>query len=186
MWRSRESYSHLIVQEFSSGFKEEITSNLLIVFDRDGTLNQDNGYTHKVKDFSWMSGIPELLALLAPLQLNFAIASNQSGIGKGFYTVDDAKAFNSHLATCAKEFGITFTAIVFCPHDPKSDLLCYCRKPLPGMLIFLSKYFSISPNRMIFIGNSNVDKLAAKSAGAVFLDVHEVNLFESITQRINQ
>ena len=43
-----------------------------------------------------------------------------------------------------------------------------------------------APNRMIFIGNSNVDKLAAKSAGAVFLDVHEVNLFESITQRINQ
>jgi D-glycero-D-manno-heptose 1,7-bisphosphate phosphatase len=176
----------LIFQEFNPGFDKGSNLNWLIVFDRDNTLNQDSGYTHKVEDFSWKSGVPELLALLAPLHLNFAIASNQSGIGKGLYSVDDAKTFNSHLVTKAKEFGVAFSVIVFCPHDPKSGLLCDCRKPSSGMLIFLSEYFSINLNRMIFIGDSDVDKLAAESAGSLFLDINEINLFQSIIERVDQ
>jgi len=186
MWSSRESCNLLILQEFNAGFDKRSNSNWLLVFDRDNTLNQDYGYTHKVEDFSWKSGVPELLASLAPLQLNFAIASNQSGIGKGLYSVDAAKTFNSHLVSKAKEFGIDFSVIVFCPHDPKLDLLCDCRKPSSGMLIFLSEYFSINLNRMIFIGDSSVDKMAAEGAGLVFLDINEVNLLESLMKWIDQ
>jgi D-glycero-D-manno-heptose 1,7-bisphosphate phosphatase len=186
MWRSRESCNLLILQEFDVGFDKGSNSNRLLVFDRDNTLNQDYGYTHKVEDFTWKSGVPELLASLAPLQLNFAIASNQSGIGKGLYSVDAAKTFNSHLVSKAKEFGIDFSVIVFCPHDPKLDLICDCRKPSSGMLIFLSEYFSINLNRMIFIGDSSVDKMAAESAGLVFLDINEVNLLESLMKWIDQ
>ena len=184
MWRSRESCYHLILQEFNPEFDKGSNSNWLVVFDRDNTLNRDYGYTHKVEDFSWKSGVPELLTLLAPLQLNFAIASNQSGIGKGLYSIDDAKTFNSHLVTKAKELGVTFTAIVFCPHDPKSGLICDCRKPSSGMLIFLSEYFCTNLNRVIFIGDSNVDKLAAENVGSAFLDINEISLFQSIIKRV--
>jgi D-glycero-D-manno-heptose 1,7-bisphosphate phosphatase len=90
------------------------------------------------------------------------------------------------LVTKAKEFGVAFSVIVFCPHDPKSGLLCDCRKPSSGMLIFLSEYFSINLNRMIFIGDSDVDKLAAESAGSLFLDINEINLFQSIIERVDQ
>lgn len=176
----------MITQEFSPGLDKESKSNWLIVFDRDNTLNHDFGYTHKVEDFSWKSGVPELLALLAPLQLNFAIASNQSGIGKGLYSIEDAKTFNSHLVAKAKEFGVSFSVVVFCPHDPELDFPCDCRKPNSGMLIFLGKYFSTDLKMMIFIGDSNIDRLAAAGAGSIFLDINETCLFQSIKKLIDQ
>jgi D-glycero-D-manno-heptose 1,7-bisphosphate phosphatase len=174
----------LILQEFNPISIQKSTSSWLIVFDRDNTLNQDFGYTHKVEDFSWRSGITDLLAALSPLQANFAIASNQGGIAKGVYTVEAAKAFNANLVSSASEFGVYFTAVVFCPHGAESGIVCSCRKPAPGMLIFLINYFSTNLDKVIFIGDSIVDKMAAQSAGVVFLNVGDENLFQDIFNRI--
>ena len=119
------------------------------------------------------------------MQLNYAIASNQGGIAKGIYTVEEAKTFNAHLVAKASEIGIYFTAVVFCPHGAESGLVCDCRKPAPGMLVFLSNYFSTSLDKVIFIGDSIVDKRAAQNAGNFFIDVCDENLFESICKRIH-
>ena len=185
LWRIRESHSRLILQEFNSSSRQKSASSWLIVFDRDNTLNQDFGYTHKVEDFSWRKGITDILAALSPLRANFAIASNQGGIAKGVYTVEAAKAFNANLVSSASEYGLFFTAVVFCPHGADSGIVCSCRKPAPGMLIFLSKYFSTNLDKIIFIGDSIVDKLAARNAGVVFLDVSDKNLFQDLFNRIH-
>ena len=184
MWGSRESYNCLIIQEFNPRFKQQSTSSWLIVFDRDNTLNQDFGYTHKVEDFSWRSGIAELLTALSPLPVNFAIASNQGGIANGVYDAEAAKAFNAHLVATAIDFGVYFTVVVFCPHGTAAGVVCHCRKPAPGMLIFLSNYFSTNLDKVIFIGDSIVDKIAAQNAGVVFLDIGDENLFQNILDRI--
>lgn len=184
MWRIRESHSRLILQEFNPLSKRKSTASWLIVFDRDNTLNQDFGYTHKVEDFSWRSGITDLLKALSQVQANFAIASNQGGIAKGMYTVEAAKTFNDNLVSSASKFGVNFTAVVFCPHGAESGIVCSCRKPAPGMLIFLSNYFSTNLDKVLFVGDSIADELAAQTAGVAFLNVGDENLYQNILNRV--
>lgn len=112
-------------------------NEFLVVLDRDGLLNVDVGYTHKVEDFKLAPGVIEGLLLLKNLGARFAIATGQSGIGKKKYQESDMRAFNDRLLAELSPYGISIEAIVFCPHD--KDEGCECRKPGTGMLKQLEK-----------------------------------------------
>ena len=86
-----------------------------IILDRDGTLNEDQGYIHKIEDFKLLPGVIEGLNLVKDKFL-FFIISNQSGIGRGFYTVDDFWKFNNHLTSKLKQNGIKIEKTYFNPH----------------------------------------------------------------------
>jgi D-glycero-D-manno-heptose 1,7-bisphosphate phosphatase len=161
------------------------TKDWLLIFDRDNTLNQDMGYVHKIEDFKWCEGIQDLLISLSSIEFHSAIASNQGGIGLGLFSKDDAERFNFFLVSQAQKFGFRFDAVVFCPHALSSSANCYYRKPNPGMIFALRKFFSVVNEKIIFVGDSESDRLAAQNAGVIFFNVKEKNLATKIKKKIN-
>lgn len=107
-------------------------NKFLVVLDRDGVVNIDVGYTHKIEDFKFPSGTLEGLVLLKQLGAQFVIATGQSGISKGKYTVETMHAFHEHMLLELAKHDIQIGAVVFCPHDKGEG--CTCRKPGIGML----------------------------------------------------
>ncbi|MBY9007776.1 MAG: HAD family hydrolase [Candidatus Lokiarchaeota archaeon] len=97
-----------------------------IILDRDGTLNEDQGYVHRIKDFQLLPGIIEGLNLLKN-KFIFFIISNQSGIGKGYYTFEEFWKFNNHLTSQLEQKDIKIMKTYFCPHRIEDN--CDCRKP---------------------------------------------------------
>ena len=159
----------------------------LVIFDRDGTLNFDTGYTHKVADLVWTEGSLSTLSELHLLGVKVAIATNQSGISRGYFTEEQVNFFHANMRFEAKKAGGNIDKFYICPHQPGDgqEPICPCRKPNPGMLDKAVSDFSLSKEECIFVGNSSCDKLAAERAG---LDFHLANgtnkNFEQLIQRI--
>ncbi|MEK7499224.1 MAG: HAD-IIIA family hydrolase [Patescibacteria group bacterium] len=105
----------------------------LMVFDRDGVLVDDGGYTHRLESLIILPDVIEGITLLKSLGFRFAIATGQSGIGKGMYTEAQMHAFNDALLEQLSRHDISIEAIAFCPHDNKKEK-CECRKPGIAML----------------------------------------------------
>jgi D-glycero-D-manno-heptose 1,7-bisphosphate phosphatase len=114
-----------------------------IIFDRDGILNVDIGYTYRIEDCVLPDHATEALILLRDAGARFSIATGQSGIARGKYTEEDMKKFNKYLLEQFTPHGITFAAIAFCPHHPDITGDCDCRKPKTEMLRQIEK--SIGP-----------------------------------------
>lgn len=137
-----------------------------VIFDRDGTLTRDSGYTHRVSDFEWMPGAVETLASLQDAGFGIFIATNQSGIGRGYYSLQQMENFHRELVSRAQEeAGATLWAIAVCPHAPSETEPCGCRKPQPGLIRELIRYFRLDSARGWMVGDSSVDLQAGASAG---------------------
>ncbi len=139
-----------------------------IFLDRDGTLNRDSGYVHKIEDFELLEGVIEGLKLLAQSYI-FIIVTNQSGIGRGYYTIEDFHKFNEKLIETLKKEGIHIKEIYFCPHHP--DVKCRCRKPHTENIEKAIKKFNIDIKNSWMIGDHPSDVALGTNAGCktVFL-----------------
>ncbi len=99
--------------------------NKAAFMDRDGVLTEDVGYHYKIEDFKL---IPNVIKGLKSLKnFKFFIVTNQSGIGRGYYTLKDFKDFNDHLIKELKKHNIKIEKTYVCPHQPEDN--CECRKP---------------------------------------------------------
>ncbi|HDX8137108.1 TPA: D-glycero-beta-D-manno-heptose 1,7-bisphosphate 7-phosphatase [Campylobacter fetus] len=134
-----------------------------VFLDRDGVINKDLGYVSKIDDFEFCDGIFE--ALCGFLKLGFAlfIVTNQSGIGRGYYTSDDFLNLTKFMLDEFKKEDIYIKKVYYCPHSPEEN--CDCRKPKPGMILKALSEFDINLKNSIMIGDKNSDMLAANSAG---------------------
>lgn len=139
-----------------------------IFLDRDGTLNWDPGYVHKVEDFRLLPGVIEGLKLLSEKYL-FIIITNQSGIGRGYYTEDDMHAFNAVLIEELEKYEIEIKKIYFCPHHP--DEICECRKPNPTNILRAAEEYNIDLEKSWMIGDHPSDVQCGLNAGcrAIYL-----------------
>ena len=146
----------------------------LVIFDRDGTLIVDNGYTYKIKDLKWMKGATQLLRELNQVGITVVVATNQSGIGRSYFSLEEVIEFHSQMSREAEMSGGKIECFYICPHTPDLNGLpeCSCRKPNPGMLISAMQDFSIQEKQCLFIGNSESDFEAAKNAGIDFIHVN--------------
>ena len=117
----------MIIKEYKP---RDITKKLLIA-DRDGTLNIDCGYPHKIEELVLNNKIIKNLKNYSHL-LEVAIVTNQSGIGRGYFDTSDAHNFNDELVKKLRYNGIEVTSIIICPHKPQDN--CACRKPNPLMV----------------------------------------------------
>jgi len=97
-----------------------------IILDRDGVLIEDKDYSYKIEDFKLLPGVIEGLKLLQQDYLLF-IVTNQSGIGRGYYSESDFFKFNNHLIKVLEEDQITIEKTFYCPHIKEEN--CDCRKP---------------------------------------------------------
>jgi D-glycero-D-manno-heptose 1,7-bisphosphate phosphatase len=137
----------------------------LIILDRDGVINQDSdNYIKSVDEFIPLPGSLEAIARLSQAGYRVAIATNQSGIGRGLYDVATLNAMHDKLRRLLATVGGEIEMITFCPHSP--DDCCDCRKPKPGMYLEISKRLDTSLENVPVIGDSLRDLQAAQAVGA--------------------
>ncbi len=110
-----------------------------IFLDRDGTINVDTSYPHKVEDFSFEQGAVDGLKELSALPYMLIITTGQSGIGRGYFTEDQFEAFMRHMLDQLRSHGVEIDAVYHCPHHPEEAIgnyrqNCDCRKPKAGMI----------------------------------------------------
>lgn len=134
-----------------------------LFLDRDGVINEDAGYVYRREDFVFKEGIFAALREFAQAGYALVVVTNQSGIGRGYYTL---KQFDELCGFMLSEFekeGVKIEKIYFCPHAPEAD--CLCRKPKPGMLLKAANELNIDLVRSIMIGDKDSDVQAGQSAG---------------------
>ncbi len=112
--------------------------NKAIFLDRDGTINVEKHYLYKISDFEFLPNVVDALRKLQRAGYLLIIVTNQSGIGRGYYTEDDFQKLNDWMVSTLKEQGVTIADVYYCPHLPDAQVLeyrkeCNCRKPKLGM-----------------------------------------------------
>lgn len=135
--------------------------NRFVILDRDGVLNEDPGYVHKTENFKLLPGVIEALNLLKN-NFKFIVISNQSGIGRGYYTEEDFHKFNNHLINELKKYGIKIEKTYFCPHMPEEN--CDCRKPKLKFIKKAEEEFKIDVKNSFVIGDHPSDIRLGKNA----------------------
>jgi D-glycero-D-manno-heptose 1,7-bisphosphate phosphatase len=103
----------------------------VVFLDRDGTINIDRGYVFRVEQFEFVAGAVEAMRRLREAGFHLAVVTNQSGIGRGYYTADDVERLHQHMRRRLELEGVAVSAVAYCPHGPQED--CPCRKPRGGM-----------------------------------------------------
>jgi D-glycero-D-manno-heptose 1,7-bisphosphate phosphatase len=142
-----------------------------LFLDRDGVLNEDQGYVHRWADFRWIAGAREAVAAFNRAGWLVILVTNQSGVGRGYYTEDDMNALHAQMNAALAEAGAHVDAIYFCPDHPQAPLERYRhpdppnRKPNPGMILQALRDWPIDPDRSLLIGDKPSDLEAALRAG---------------------
>lgn len=129
-----------------------------IFFDRDGVINIDTHYLHKPEDFEFTPGVLAALKQLSP-HFKLFIITNQSGIGRGYFSNDDYLNLTSWMEKALKKEGIVFEEIAYCPHTPSDN--CDCRKPSPKLILDIASKHTVDLSRSWMIG----DKLSDLQCG---------------------
>jgi D-glycero-D-manno-heptose 1,7-bisphosphate phosphatase len=138
--------------------------------DRDGVINVDPGYVHRIEDFEFVPGTLEACRELARRGWLLVVATNQSGIGRGLYTPQDFHALTDWMRGRFAQCGAPLAGVYYCPHHPTEALegfriRCECRKPQPGMLLAAARELSLELARSMLFGDKCEDLLAAQAAG---------------------
>jgi len=131
--------------------------------DRDGVINEDREYIYRAADFHLIPGAAAALAALRAAGYLLVVVTNQSGIARGLYSVDDYRELETHMCLVLSQAGVLLDSIQHCPHGPDSS--CECRKPRPGMILAACAELDIDPARSILIGDRRADIEAGRAAG---------------------
>jgi histidinol-phosphate phosphatase family protein len=134
-----------------------------VFLDRDGTLVADPGYVHRLEDYRLLPGTAAALLRLGEAGFRLAIVTNQSGIGRGFFSQRDFERFQERLLTELAAAGVVIEATYFCPHSP--DAGCDCRKPAPGLLERAARELGADVAASWVIGDGERDVEMGRRAG---------------------
>ncbi len=126
-----------------------------LFLDRDGIINVDHGYVSTIASFDFNEGIFDLLRLFVTNGYKLFVVTNQSGIGRGYYTVEDFDRLTQWMVERLAEEGIAIEAVHYCPHLP--DERCDCRKPAPGMASAIVEKYPIDLSCSWMIGDKQSD-----------------------------
>lgn len=125
----------------------------LVILDRDGVINEDSdSYVKSVEEWRPLPGSIDAIARLYQAGYTVVVATNQSGIGRGLFDLDDLEAMHAKLNDLLAETGTELAGIFYCPHSPDDG--CSCRKPAPGLLDAISSEFSMPLTAVPIVGDS--------------------------------
>lgn len=134
----------------------------LVILDRDGVINHDSDdYIRSVDDWRPIAGSIEAIARLSRAGYRVAVATNQSGLGRGYFSLDELEQIHAQLCQRVEEQGGSIAGIFYCPHLP--DEGCHCRKPATGLLEAIQNELGESVAGAWFIGDSLKDLQAARA-----------------------
>ncbi len=150
--------------------------NKAVFLDRDGTINENVGYTSKIEDLEFIEWAVEGMKKFQYAGYKLIIVTNQAGIAKGKYDEEDYFVFRDEMHRRLKDNGITITAEYFCPHHSdgiieRYKVDCGCRKPKSGMLEQAAKDFDLDLKKCWMIGDMPSDIQAGKNAGCKTIQV---------------
>ena len=136
-----------------------------LFLDRDGVINVDHGYVGRIEDFTFVPDILEFIKNVQARGFVPIVVTNQSGIGRGYYSLEDFERLSAWMIDRMQEAGIAIdrSHIFSCPHAPEER--CGCRKPEPGMFLDAAKRFGIDLGASVMIGDKKSDIEAARRAG---------------------
>ena len=138
--------------------------------DRDGVLNEERAYVHRIEDFTFVPGSVEALRALKVAGYLLVVVTNQSGIARGLYAEADYLALTGHMHERLAAEGAGLDAVEYCPHLPDAPIAryrldCDCRKPRPGMLRRAMQRLDIVPGASFLVGDRLSDIEAGRAAG---------------------
>ena len=155
-----------------------------VFLDRDGVINVERGYTHRLEDFVILPDLVEVLQLLQKKGYLLIVISNQSGIAKGLYKQSEVEILHKFMVDEFTKNGITLSEIYYCVHHPDVSK-CICRKPDS---LFVEKglaRFNIDPKKSYFIGDKERDTEAAEKAGVKGILIESNISLKTILNQIN-
>ena len=136
-----------------------------LFLDRDGVINVDYNYVHKIEEFDFFDGVFETCKRFADDGYLLVVITNQSGIAKGRYSEEDFAILTSWMKEQFKFHNAPLSAVYHCPHHPDITGECECRKPKPGMINRACKELGIDPAKSILVGDHERDIEAGINAG---------------------
>lgn len=142
-----------------------------LFLDRDGVLNEDRGYIHRWEDFHWIAGARETVAAFKRAGWLVIVVTNQSGVGRGYYTEAAMHALHERMQEDLAALGGRIDAFYHAPQHPESRLAEYrhpdppLRKPNPGMILQALQEWPIDPDASLMVGDKPSDLEAALRAG---------------------
>lgn len=145
-------------------------SKKALFLDRDGVVNIDHGYVHKISDFDFIDGVFDLALRATKFGYLIIVVTNQAGIGRGLYTEDNFYTLTKWMCRKFELIGVTIDRVYFSPFHPTAGLGKYLkddfsRKPNPGMILEAELDFNIDLEASILIGDKISDIKAGLSAG---------------------
>jgi len=157
-----------------------------VFLDRDGVINDDRDhyYISRIKDFKVNPGVGNALAELQKRGYLLIIISNQGGIARGQYTIEDVERLHRHLINLMQKEGIHITDIYYCPHHHTVEN-CLCRKPKALMLQKAMARYGISAEQSWFIGDKESDISAGRRAGVNTLLIEANSDLTKVLEKIS-
>jgi len=141
----------------------------VIFIDKDGTLIEDLPYNVDPRRIRLAPGAQEALAIWAERGWPMAIITNQSGVARGYFTLEDLDAVADHLEAVITNAGGIWGGFYACPHLPEGineyAIDCDCRKPAPGMIRDAAAKLGATPEESWFIGDTWMDMAAGRAVG---------------------
>lgn len=141
-----------------------------VFLDRDGVINEDRSYLYRQEDFHFMPGIFDFCRSAQEKGYLLVIATNQSGIARGYYTEDDLHCLNDWMCASFAAQGVHISGVYYCPFHPDKGVGRYRkdspdRKPQPGMLLRAARDFGLDLSRSVIVGDRDSDMEAGRRAG---------------------
>jgi D-glycero-D-manno-heptose 1,7-bisphosphate phosphatase len=141
-----------------------------LFLDRDGVINVDHGYVHRIEDFDFIPGVFSLVRHGRQLGYRIIVVTNQAGIGRGYYSEAQFLHLTAWMKSRFQAEGASLDAVYHCPHHPEHGIGAFRqdspdRKPRPGMLLRAAKDCQLDLVRSVLVGDRVSDIEAAVAAG---------------------
>ena len=145
-------------------------SRRAVFLDRDGTINVEKNYLIDPKEFELIAGVSQALKRLQVAGFLLVVVTNQSGVARGYFSLDEVEKLHQHMESLLAESGVMLAGIYSCPHHPtagQGEYLqdCDCRKGKPGLLLNAAQELNIDLQNSYMIGDKEADFLAGNAAG---------------------
>jgi D-glycero-D-manno-heptose 1,7-bisphosphate phosphatase len=164
--------------------------NKALFLDRDGVINEDYGYVHKIEEFHFRDGIFDVCRAAQNARMKIIVVTNQAGIGRGLYGEADYQVITRHMLDSLAIRNVYVDSVYHCPFHPTHGLGHYKassfdRKPFSGMFIKACADHHINPFFSIMIGDNESDRMAAYGVGIrYYLDAKSLSWSDSAIRLI--
>lgn len=140
-----------------------------VALDRDGTLIVERNYLADPSGVELLPGVTEGLRELRGMGLGLIVVTNQSGIGRGYFSLSQMDAVHARMNELLAAGGASLDGIYVCPHVPEDS--CECRKPRPGMLLRASSEHQFPLEDAVVVGDKDCDVDLGREVGAMTIQV---------------